>query len=78
MFQVTMFQVTMFQVKQQTLFIDIVLRYILLDIVINKKKDQTMLVLTEIKQINGRGEFAYFKNLNLYKVELINAVTSSN
>jgi hypothetical protein len=48
------------------------------DIVINKKKDQTMLVLTEIKQINGRGEFAYFKNLNLYNVELINAVTSSN
>ena len=43
------------------------------------KKDQhCLLALTMIKQINGRGEFAYFKNLNLYKVELINAVTSSN
>ncbi len=37
-----------------------------------------MLALTEIKQINGRGEFAYFKNLSLYNVELIKEVTSSN
>ena len=79
LFQVTMFEETLFHVKQKTLFYaTFFLDNVPSDIVINKKKDQTMLVLTEIKQINGRGEFAYFKNLNLYKVELINAVTSSN
>jgi hypothetical protein len=73
------------------LFIDIVCNIVinkhcyLIDIVtdnviknVKNKKDQTMLVFTMIKQINGRGEFAYFKNLSLYIVDCKRVSTSSN